>query len=259
MVIDPAAFTPDRSLRGKLKRRLTYWRTARPLKHTPKRGVVCFTFDDFPRSAAEHGAEALAAFNLPATYYVCTGMRGHTNVMGEMYCEETLAEIVRLGHEVGAHTHSHLDCSQVDPAIVRQEITDNLDGLTALGQRQAVAHFAWPYGETTFQNKSALDDLVSTARGILPGINREGSDLMQLSAFELTPEPWTTERAVRAIEKTARTGGWTIIFTHDIQRSPSPFGTTPEAFKHIVKLAHDADVDVRTMSGAFAQIQTEAL
>lgn len=258
-MLDPSKYSPDRSLPAKIKRRLTYWRAAKPMGHTPNRGIVSFTFDDFPKSAAEYGAEALASEDVPGTYYVCTGMRGHTNVMGEMYDEADLHALSAAGHEIGAHTHSHLDCSRVNAATVRSEIEQNLDGLDAMRQGAAVAHFAWPYGETTRENKGKIGDLVSTARGILPGINGKGSDLMQLGAFELTPDQWTTERAANAIERTARKGGWTIIFTHDVRRNPSPFGTTPEALKRLVKLSQDAGLDVLSMSAAYAQIQTEAL
>ncbi|MEL7231814.1 MAG: chitin deacetylase, partial [Pseudomonadota bacterium] len=59
--------------------------------------------------------------------------------------------------------------------------------------------------------------------------------------------------------RTARKGGWTIIFTHDVRRNPSPFGTRPEALKRLVKLSQDTGLDVLSMSAAYALIQTEAL
>lgn len=258
-MMDPSKYSPDRSLPAKIKRRLTYWRVAQPMAHTPARGIVSFTFDDFPKSAAQHGADVLASRDVSGTYYTCTGMRGHTNVMGQIYDIEDLDVLSAAGHEIGAHTHSHLDCSTVDPVTVRREIEQNLGRLQAMDQHQAISHFAWPYGETTLKNKSNISDLVSTARGILPGINTKGSDLMQLGAFELTPDDWTTERAAKAIEQTARHGGWTIIFTHDVRQNPSPFGTKPEALKRLVNQSKDAGLDVLSMSAALAQIQTEAL
>lgn len=256
-MLDPSKYSPDRSLPAKIKRRLTYWRPAKPMAHTPKRGIVSFTFDDFPKSAAQYGADALVSADVRGTYYVCTGMRGHMNIMGQMYDAPDLETLALAGHEIGAHTHSHLDCSRVSAATVRGEIEQNLGDLKTLGQTQPIRHFAWPYGETTLDNKRKITDQVATARGILPGINSKGSDLMQLGAFELTPDAWTTMRAIKAIERTARKGGWTIIFTHDVQANPSPFGTTGEVLKRLVKASKDAGLDVLPVADAYAQIQVE--
>ncbi|MEM1086199.1 MAG: polysaccharide deacetylase family protein [Pseudomonadota bacterium] len=255
-MLDPSQYTPDRSLAAKVKRRLTYWRTAKAMSHTPARGIVSFTFDDFPKSAAQHGADILESRDARGTYYACTGMRSKTNIMGEMYDQSDLERLRLAGHEIGAHTFSHLDCSRVNMATLRDEIDRNMEDLGAFLSGGDVANFAWPYGETTYENKLTVSKYVSTARGILPGINRKGSDLMQLGAFELTPSPASTDRAVKAIEKTARRGGWAIIFTHDVRDEPSPFGVQPDALKRLLKCAKDAGVSVLPVSEAFAQIQS---
>ena len=259
MMLDPSQYSPDRSFSAKIKRRLTYWQAARPMAQTPAQGIVSFTFDDFPKSAAQYGADVLARYDALGTYYACTGMREQTNIMGEMYGEDDLQKLSSMGHDIGLHTHSHLDCARVNSATVRDEIDQNIDGLNALNRIPLVSHFAWPYGETTHKNKSSIGDLVSTARGSLPGINRKGSDLMQLSAFELTPDDKTTERAASAIKQTARKGGWTIIFTHDVRPQPSPFGTTPDALEQLVKLSRDAGLHVLPISNAFSHIQPDTV
>lgn len=253
-MIDPSLYSPDRSLPAKIKRRLTYWRAAKPMRQTPRRGMISFTFDDFPKSAAQYGADALEDAGAKGAFYTCTGMMGQTNRMGEMYNMDDLGALASRGHEIAAHTHNHIDCARVDPATVRSEICHNLAELQRLKTPKDVPHFAWPYGETSPTNKSKIGDLVSTGRGILPGINKKGSDLMQLGAFELTPDQWTTQRAADAIEKTARKGGWTIIFTHDVCAHPSAFGTTPESIRRLAKQSRDAGLDILTVSEAFARL-----
>ncbi|MEL8054718.1 MAG: polysaccharide deacetylase family protein [Pseudomonadota bacterium] len=255
-MLDPSQYSPDRSFGAKIKRRLTYWQAAQPMPRTPAQGIVSFTFDDFPKSAAQYGSDVLARHEALGTYYACTGMREQTNIMGEMYGEDDLQQLTTIGHDIGLHTQSHLDCARVNSATVRDEIEQNITGLNPT---PFISHFAWPYGETTLKNKSGIGDLVSTARGILPGINRKGSDLMQLSAFELTPDDKTTERAASAIEQTARKSGWTIIFTHDVRPEPSPFGTTPDALERLVKLSKDAGLHVLPISNAFSHIQPDTV
>ncbi|WOR14755.1 polysaccharide deacetylase family protein [Hyphomonas sp. FCG-A18] len=256
-MLDPSKYSPDRSIPAKIKRRLTLWHKAKPMLHMPQRGIVTFTFDDFPKSAAQHGMDILGKYDVSGTYYTCTGMLGHTNVMGEMYDEGDLDTLIKAGHEIGSHTHTHLDCAQVSRETVREEIETNLGALAQMTDASP-RHFAWPYGETTKRNKAGMDDLITTARGILPGINRKGSDLMQLTSFELTPDQWTSERAAKAIETTARGGGWTIIFTHDVREACSPFGTMPKALEGLVRQARDAGLDILPMAEAYNQIQAEA-
>ena len=52
-------YTPDRSFPARIRRRLTQWRVAAPLARSPKRPMVTFSFDDFPKSAATNGASII--------------------------------------------------------------------------------------------------------------------------------------------------------------------------------------------------------
>ncbi len=257
-VLDPSKYRPDRSLPAKIGRRMTQWRAAQPMLHTPEQAIVSFTFDDFPKSAVEHGASALEAIGALGTFYACTGMLGHENIMGQLYTAEDLDRLRSAGHEIAAHTQTHLDCGQVSADTVRGEITENITNLKALVPDIEVSDFAWPYGETTYKAKASVGDLVTTGRGILPGINRKGSDLMQLRSCELTPQAATIKRAKQAIEKAVLIGGWVTIFTHDIRSDPSPFGTTPEAFMSLAKFARDSGARILPMQQAFRALQKEA-
>ena len=256
--LDPSKYTPDRSIPAKIIRRMTQWRTVKPMPVTPRTGIVSFTFDDFPKSAGQYGAEIMDGIGASATYYTCTGMAGHKNVMGEIFEADDLMPLIEAGHEIGTHTETHLDCSRVDANTIREEIETNTEHLTEILGEAPKLHFAWPYGETHIGGKRAVRSKIDTARGILPGTNRKGSDLMQLRSYELTPDDWTTDRAAKAIEDVATNGGWVTIFTHDVRSNPSPFGTTPDALKRLAKLSRDSGAQVMNMSEAYAQMMREA-
>ncbi len=256
---DPCEYNPNRSLAAKAHRRLTQWRVARPMAATPKRAIVSFSFDDFPKSAAQYGADALAAIDATGTYYACTGMLGQRNLTGDLFTEEDLAALSQAGHEIGAHTDSHLDCARSDTATIRGDIARNLSALeTLLGKRSSTS-FAWPYGETHIEAKRSVAGLMTTARGILPGINRAGSDLMQLRACELGADDWTIKRATQAIEAAARSPGWVIIFSHDVRQTPSPYGTTPCHLRRLTRLARDSGAQVLNVAEALATIEKQEL
>ena len=247
-------YQPDRSLPAKLKRRWIQWRTVQPLPAFGSQALISFTFDDFPRSAAEAGAEALDQISAHGTYYVCSGMIEGDSVMGPLYRHDDLLALRDAGHQLSLHTHSHLDCGKAPLDQIEQEIADNQHQLSDWLELPKAQHFAWPYGETQLNAKRALISQVQSARGILPGINRTGSDVMQLRAMELTPAHASHQRARQAIETVAREGGWLILFTHDVQTDPSPFGVQTDVLKNLTQHAKQSGAHVVSIAEAMQMI-----
>lgn len=256
-MLDSSRYTPESSYRARVQRRVTQWRCVKPLKVTPRRPVVSFTFDDFPRSAGETGARILEEAGARGTFYVSSSMTRQKNLMGDMYAPDDLVRLSAAGHEIAAHTHLHLDCSRVGPSQVVDEVRLNRDALSAFGVKAPASQFAWPYGETKYEAKKALASEVETARGIRPGINRKGADLMQLRAFELTPEPHRAEQARQALKEVAKRSGWVIIFTHDVRSDPSRFGTHPDVLAALVQQARESGAQILPVSEAMAQIRAD--
>lgn len=248
------AYNPPRSLPAKLRRRLVQWRAVAPLPVSPRRPLVSISFDDFPRTAALAGAEVLERFGARGTYYACSGMVGLSNATGPLYNPADLHRLAQAGHEIAAHTHGHMDCAQTDLAGVLADIDRSDRALAELGLTQRVCHFAYPFSETTLALKRHLGERYSSARGGLPGLNRRGSDRLQLRAYSLTPEARTTERAAAAIAQAVRQNAWAILYTHDVQPEPSPYGTTPTALAQLLQLASDAGATVLPVGQALAEI-----
>lgn len=251
--LNPFDYSPSRRLHDRVKRRLTQWRVVRPITSLPKASMITFTFDDFPVSSVTAGGDALAPFDISATYYACSGLAGEANLTGELYTEEHLDDLKKAGHDIAAHTDTHLDCAASKKSVVIADIQRNLDWLQMRGIE--TDGFAYPYGETTVELKRELKSNFSTARGILPGINRKGSDLTQLRAIELTPEDWTHRRAEAAIETVSKIGGWLIFFTHDVRETPSPFGVQPGVLKKLARQSRDSGADLVNMRDASALLE----
>ena len=249
------AYEPDRSIPAKIRRRLTRWSVARPLEQAPQKSYICFTFDDFPKSAADNGAAILDAAGAKGCFYACTGMAGTTNHSGEHFDADDLAALTAAGHEIGAHTENHIDCTRACDAKVMADIDANLTRLVEMGHDTPVTQFAWPFGETRAGLKRKLAPRFDVARGILPGSNGKGSDLMQLSAYELDNTDESAARAAAAIEQAAREPSWLFVFTHDVRDTPGPWGTTPAALRQLVKLARDTGAELVTPSIALAGIR----
>ena len=248
-------YAPNRSVKAKISRRITQWRTADPLGLKPEKPIISFTFDDFPKSAANEGAEILELVGGKGTYYASSALAGKQTATGEQFGAADIEALLKGGHEIGAHTHSHMDCSKEKIADIRSDIELNIRHLEAMGVSD-VRQFAYPYGETRTALKQELSNWFETARGVLPGLNTETSDRLQLRAFELTPDAKTIRRAAAAIRAAQHNPTWIVIFTHDVAHSPSPFGTYPQDLKLLTEMAHNIDADILCVGDAMKKMQT---
>ncbi len=229
---------PSRSLPAKIGRRLVQWSMAAPSTVAPDRPVVSFTFDDFPKSATR-GADIVEAAGGRAGFYATTSFMGQRGPMGEMFDAAMLMDLSKRGHEIGAHTHSHLDCARKPIERVEKDIGANLVVLAEAGLDATVSSFAWPYGETTYAAKRWAADTFATARGVLPGVNRGDSDRAQLRAVELGDGDARRKRAIAMLETCIRSKGWLIFFTHDVSPRPTEFGCSPDLIANLCKHAVD--------------------
>ncbi len=254
-VTSMSTYEPDRSIVGKVRRRLTRWQVARPLEVQPERTQICFTFDDFPKSAADTGTEILDEVGAKGCFYACTGMAETENQMGELFDERDIMALSNAGHEIGAHTENHIDCARAATSDVLSDVDTNLSRLTEMGLIEPVRQFAWPYGETRATLKPKLASRFDAVRGVLSGDNTQGADLMQLSAYELDADSASIDRAAAAIETAASKPAWLFIFTHDVREGHSPWGTSPADLRRLVRLARDTHAELVTPSMALDTIR----
>ena len=244
-------YQPSRSFPARIQRRVTQWRKACHAIVAPDRPVVTFTFDDFPKSAL-NGADIVEKHGGRAGFYACTSMMGQRSpVMGEMFDAETLAELRARGHEVGAHTHSHVDCARARLESVERDIGENLVALGEAGHTETVSAFAFPYGETSYNAKRWVGDVFATGRGILPGVNMGDVDRSQLRAIELGASAWHRRRALAALKTCIDNKGWLFFFTHDVGATPTSYGAPADLIEELtVRALEDGAVLAAPTLGA---------
>jgi len=103
----------------------------------PTGPFVALTFDDGPSPHTERLLDALAARNVPATFYVLgSQVNRHPHIA---------ARIAAEGHELGNHTQNHRDLSRQSVATIRNELTLAQNTIfNTTGQRPATLRP--PYG-----------------------------------------------------------------------------------------------------------------
>nr|MBP8246767.1 polysaccharide deacetylase family protein [Phenylobacterium sp.] len=220
------AYSADRSLRGKLRRRLVRLVNTRPLVTAPSRPMVSFTFDDAPLTAAVAGAALLETRGLAGTYYVSAGLSGTEAPMG--VCAEPVdyKRLAKAGHEIACHTYSHLDCGQASGPAALADVMRNAEAVADWDVGEMVS-FAYPYGDVAGGPKGTLGKRFSTLRALHHGLVEKGTDLNQVPAVGIEgPEGETVARMWLAQAKAKN--AWLILYTHDVRPDPSPWGCTPE-------------------------------
>jgi len=234
------AYLPSRSPPARMQRRVVQWRKACKANVSPDRPVISFTFDHFPKTAL-NGADIIERHGGRAGFYACTTLiNQHSPVMGEMFDAATLAELRQRGHEVGAHTHSHLDCARAPLSKVERDIGENLVALQEAGHFETVSSFAFPHGETTYAAKRWVGDVFVTGRGNLPGINIGECDRSQLRAVELGASAMHRRRALAALKTAIDAKAWLFFFTRDISHTPSEYGAPMELVEELAQRAVEA-------------------
>lgn len=239
-------YQADNSLAAKLRRRLVRGASRRPLRDTPGTPMVSFTFDDAPVSAARTGAELLEARGLKGAYYVSAGLAGTDGPMGRYADADDYRRLAAAGHEIGCHTYSHLDCGKAAGQAALSEAVRNAEQLEAW-DIPFPATFAYPYGDVAAGPKAILAARFRLLRALHPGLVEKGCDLNQAPAVGVEgPEGEATAR--RWLDKAKARKAWLILYTHDVQDSPSKWGCTPKALAGLIDAAVEGGFEVVTVA-----------
>ena len=157
---------------------------------------------------------------------------------------DTVADLAGRGHEIGCHSHGHIDAHRAGEVALLADSERNVTRLTALGG--SARHFAFPYGEVSPVAKARLADRYGSLRGVHAGLVRDGGDLNQLPAVGIEGD--SGEAVARQwIDRAVETHAWLILFTHDVSDTPSPWGCTPAALDRLAAHARAAGCALKTV------------
>lgn len=240
------AYSADRSLRGKLRRRLALLTHRRPVRMALARPMITFSFDDAPASAADAGAGTLELRGIRGTWYFSAGLAGRDGPMGVYATAEDARRLAAAGHEIACHTFSHLDCGRASARAITDDIERNAQALKAWEAGPAES-FAYPYGDVSTPAKRVLGGRYRTLRTVQAGLVETGADANQLPSVGIEG-PDGEAAAMRWLDRAAQRKAWLILYTHDVAASPSPWGCTPEALGHLADAAKARGFDIVTVA-----------
>jgi peptidoglycan/xylan/chitin deacetylase (PgdA/CDA1 family) len=247
MTGDPfPAYSADRSLKGKLRRRLVRLAVRRPARVRLDRPMVSFSFDDPPASAALAGARAFDARGLTATYYVSAGLAGREGPMGRFATRGEVMALAGAGHEIACHTYSHIDCGAAPRDVVEADVARNHAALAEWGAPEPV-NFAYPYGDVAHAAKAALAPRYKVLRALNHGLVEDGADLNQAPAVGVEG-PCGERTALAWLARAIRRKAWLILYSHDVSDAPTEWGCTPGALDRLIEAARAGGCDIVTVA-----------
>jgi len=199
--------------------------------------VLSLTFDDFPKSAWTTGGPILAEYGARATYYVAGRFCGAVEDGQRYFDRDDLTAIDAAGHEIGCHTFSHLQSRDLSTAQFHADRQRNQRFLAEVLPGRVFDSFAYPYGNVSVRVKRAAARSSVTARGLRPAVNGDRLDLALLTAAPMERRSWREAAFERLARRAADTGGWLILFSHDVSDQPSPYGCTPAMLESVLASA----------------------
>ncbi len=249
--------TADMSLQGRLRRRLARIGARRPAAHAPPRGMVSFSFDDIPASAAQAGARVLEARGLRGTFYVCAGLAGRPGPVEPYADREAITTLARAGHEIGCHTHAHLNLATAERAPVEADLARNAEALEGWGVG-APETFAFPFGDVSAAAKRIVAPRFALCRALHPGLVARGTDLNQAPAIGIEGEAGVA-RASDWIARAAATNRWLILYSHSVLDRVTPWGCTADGLDRLAAQALAAGLDVVTVAEGARRVHPRQL
>jgi len=214
----------------KLERRLARVSQRQPVKFKSDTGVVCFTFDDVPRSACVEGSTILENYGLKGTFYVC----GSLTEKNGFHTRSDLLRLADNGHELGCHGYSHLSYQSMHQEDMLADIKQNRHFFEELGCR-IPRHFAYPYGHVSPLAKRIVSREFVSSRGVHPGINHSPIDLALLKSYPLYQHLWTKNALAMVIQENIKLCGLLVFFTHRVCIDPGQYDCSIELLDFAVR------------------------
>ena len=226
-------------LQSRLANKVAGLLPVKPFLARSQRGVISFTFDDFPRSALTVGGAILRRHGVAGTYYVAGGLTDGSE--NDLPCHhlDDITTLLRDGHELGSHGFAHVRYSSLTKADMMADLERNQrffrEALKEPGEPSV--NFSYPFGDRTLTAKRLLAKHYMAARGNRPGVNGRVFDLSDLRANAIYARSMTKARLRSLIAAAEKQRGWLIFYTHDVSDSPSHYGATPELLEFAVAAA----------------------
>ena len=217
--------------------------------------IVSFTFDDVPDTALSNGARILEAHQARGTFYIAGGLVDRVEAGRTLISENGIGQLHRRGHEIACHTFAHRNVRKTSAGVLRADLDRNRDFLQQATGGWTPRNFAFPYNAMSPFAREEFTRRFRTTRGGGERINRGVIDPRLLGAVEIRQPAEHAAGLTRWVDDVVENPGWLIFFVHDIADVPTPHGTTPAIFDHLVRHAVERGCTLLTVDAALDRLE----
>ncbi|MCK4473698.1 polysaccharide deacetylase family protein [Candidatus Parcubacteria bacterium] len=210
----------------------------------PKKNIsalVSFTFDDSNPNHLEKIAPFLEQYDMKATRYYVTGV-SWTNFTECKILQD------QYNWEIGGHTRTHPDLTNITLEQVKQEICGGKSDFIANGI--AVKSFAPPYTEINADTMNIVKECYESCRNDW-GINYppyEPYRIRMLSSLDNIDRLKISEISDK-LDEAIENNGWIVFYSHRVDNTGNPYCTDEQFFKELLNLiSKKPEIEVVTVS-----------
>jgi peptidoglycan/xylan/chitin deacetylase (PgdA/CDA1 family) len=159
--------------------------------------IVVITFDDGDRRTCELAADELSEVGVPATFFLASRLLGSTFETSfgprELIDDAGARRLVAMGHEIGAHTLTHPNLTELGDDALSEEVAGSRRDLEAI-TGGSVRAFAYPKGKHDHRvvetvRAAGFDAAVTVREGLV----HDGTDLFALPRIALRASTGTAQ------------------------------------------------------------------
>ena len=238
-----------------MRRRAARYLDVRSVPVAPARGTFSLSFDDIPVTAWTEAGPILAEHGVKATYYVCGGLAGGTNLDLPQFETEHLQALFEAGHEVGCHTYEHVSVLDLSASALEASLARNAAWVAERLDGHEMTSFAYPFGDVSLAAKPVIAKRFGLGRGVRDGVNAGRADRANLQAIGLESRRLPGYDLEALMAETAARRGWLIAYGHDVMDRPTPYGCRPEDLDQVLRLARAADLKIAPVGAAWATMR----
>ena len=213
-------------------------------------GVVSFCFDDAPKSSCVAGRKALEAVGCRGTWYIAGGLTDKLEQGRQCHSASDVQELARTGHHIGCHSFSHRPCVSLSSTEMEANLKRNADFFGSIGLPSSGLDFSFPLGFFDIASKRVAARHFRSSRVSGGGIQVGSTDLNALRSCGLYQHTMSPEKISWLTREVARSRGWLMLYTHDIEDVPSQWGCTSSLLAFAIRAALDAGCKVLSVDQA---------
>lgn len=216
---------------------------------TPSGALISFTLDDGWDSGYENGLPVFDAAGVKTSYYITTE---HLEFPG-FVTPEQLLDVQERGHEIGNHTRTHADLTQLSPEEARAEIETAKSDLAALGI--APTTYAHPFGATNDSiNAMVADAGYAGARGTDNGYIDRNSNRYNLPSWDIASMNFAEIKDI--IDGAIAQKKWVVLIIHQVDVPNDPESVSSAVLENVVEYVKDQNVETVTVAEGFARMES---